>query len=745
MEQISALFRSQRYTKCLKLLKKTPNLSLVENFSWQNNLNSVEFSLEILSGKVHRIQNFEEDFLQLLQKIRCIPTTELALVVELGVICNIITCHLLRGFCSVDQSLKITIPSLKKCWNYLERINKEGTGDTSDTSADALNLMEKLMNSDVNGPLGHSLVETCLRLAAVLLLNGQQDKASQCLTLCDYQLQAKVQEEALPNLLIPLELCLLGGDVCSPETSTTAVGHLLCGLCLYPEESDRCKEHMQQISIQSWMPYTNLMEAQLEYRAERYMEAMILLSEAAALPFQITSRLRALHCHLFGRCLSKLNKPHVALQKFREALDADFSYLMPLYNISTEYKRLGMIEAELESLNLLVTAVESKEVKEGSMDSIFYQRVTDRDIGPIQSLYYLAQACELHGRFDIATEKYVHLISLLNSNTREKRNGSEMLSIPSISEIYRSAIACLLKAKKYQQCEILCERVLSCQPTSVLDLSSILSLHSQEDCSSQGPASQSRACMGSFSFVISQSSDKELSVDERKECSQGKRKRLASEEITDLENEGQMEKVIVHLYKAEAQIYLGKIEEAIASLDIVLEGLRKSCLSTTQPLIQTSSQESKRQRLSSDGAAKAVCPTEGSSFWKDIGHQASHVYQRLGVSLCRQSQLMDSLHFLRLSLQLDKDNPAVLYNCTVVLWKLGRQREAIKLWCKGRQLDTQTDSFQMAELIQQKKASLQGFQDNDLPLDVKETLVDEEAVQLDVQCLEFLIRWRRDR
>lgn len=38
-----------------------------------------------------------------------------------------------------------------------------------------------------------------------------------------------------------------------------------------------------------------------------------------------------------------------------------------------------------------------------------------------------------------------------------------------------------------------------------------------------------------------------------------------------------------------------------------------------------------------------------------------------------------------------------------------------------------------------------GFQDNDLPLDVKETLVDEEAVQLDVQCLEFLIRWRRDR
>ena len=46
----------------------------------------------------------------------------------------------------------------------------------------------------------------------------------------------------------------------------------------------------------------------------------------------------------------------------------------------------------------IIQAVESKEVKERSMDSIFYQRVTDRDIGLIQSLYYLAQACEFHGR-----------------------------------------------------------------------------------------------------------------------------------------------------------------------------------------------------------------------------------------------------------------------------------------------------------------------------------------------------------
>lgn len=50
--------------------------------------------------------------------------------------------------------------------------------------------------------------------------------------------------------------------------------------------------------------------------------------------------------------------------------------------------------------------------------------------------------------------------------------------------------------------------------------------------------------------------------------SQGKRKRLASEEKSDPGNEEQMEMVFVHLYKAEAQVYLNKIEEAIESLDM---------------------------------------------------------------------------------------------------------------------------------------------------------------------------------
>ena len=48
----------------------------------------------------------------------------------------------------------------------------------------------------------------------------------------------------------------------------------------------------------------------------------------------------------------KLNS---AIQQFREALQEDFSYLEPLYNLSLIYRRQQLYDAELESLNLLVT------------------------------------------------------------------------------------------------------------------------------------------------------------------------------------------------------------------------------------------------------------------------------------------------------------------------------------------------------------------------------------------------------
>lgn len=64
----------------------------------------------------------------------------------------------------------------------------------------------------------------------------------------------------MSGLLLPLEVCLLGGEACSPDASVVEEVHLLSALCLFPVESDRCQGHLQKLKTQAWLPYTKLME-----------------------------------------------------------------------------------------------------------------------------------------------------------------------------------------------------------------------------------------------------------------------------------------------------------------------------------------------------------------------------------------------------------------------------------------------------------------------------------------------------
>lgn len=121
MEEIFSLFKTQRYTRCLNILKTISKSSVLENYLWQNNLNTVEISLGLLSGEINKIQSVEDEFMHLLQKIRCIPVTEEILVAELCVFCNVITCHLIQGICPVDQSQMLLLPSIQKCWNLTKK------------------------------------------------------------------------------------------------------------------------------------------------------------------------------------------------------------------------------------------------------------------------------------------------------------------------------------------------------------------------------------------------------------------------------------------------------------------------------------------------------------------------------------------------------------------------------------------------------------------------------------------------
>lgn len=56
---------------------------------------------------------------------------------------------------------------------------------------------------------------------------------------------------------------------------------------------------------------------------------------------------------LFKFCVQ--GKLRLCVQMNKEALSTDFSFLLPLYHTSLQYRKLNIQDIELECLNLLVT------------------------------------------------------------------------------------------------------------------------------------------------------------------------------------------------------------------------------------------------------------------------------------------------------------------------------------------------------------------------------------------------------
>lgn len=91
------------------------------------------------------------------------------------------------------------------------------------------------------------------------------------------------------------------------------------------------------------------------------------------------------------------------------------------------------------------------------------------------------------------------------------------------------------------------------------------------------------------------------------------------------------------------------------------------------------------------------------SFYKNW----KYMYQQQQIYFWSLRYLMSNAYQYKYTILLiSSENLTTLYNCAMVLWRLDRQKEAAMLWCKGRQLDIQGDSFQMAGLIKRKKAAL---------------------------------------
>ncbi|XP_078619769.1 uncharacterized protein LOC144886852 [Branchiostoma floridae x Branchiostoma japonicum] len=75
-----------------------------------------------------------------------------------------------------------------------------------------------------------------------------------------------------------------------------------------------------------------------------------------------------------------------------------------------------------------------------------------------------------------------------------------------------------------------------------------------------------------------------------------------------------------------------------------------------------------------------------------------------------------------------------MYNHTLLLWKMGRRREAAHNWLGYRGVDTRRDSLQLGQLLKQKEQEISTVCDN-----TEEGISDRHLLMLDKATLQQLM------
>ncbi|CAC5424543.1 FANCG [Mytilus coruscus] len=555
------------------------------------------------------------------------------------------------------------------------------------------------------------LVSVCCLWTVV---NCRQTKTDSVMQLVDKCLTLHLKNLELPPItLLPLSLILTGQHYIDTP-SVTDIVYMTAGMAYYRKDHQKAKEYLNQVQLPEFKGYTAYLIACQDYYSENYVEVLTTLAIDHT---DMTSRLKALHCHLFGLALSKLEKHHCAIQKFREALEHDFSFLLPLYHLSLEYRSLGMTLAELESLNLLSTALQNADIKQTDYSQDLFTQITHETNGELT--WCQVRRC--------ISKRYLDLLVYLNDVSTIQISGNSLVTVPRIQSIYLEAIHCLHEAKNYNDCVAVCDQVLSCLPSG--SQNSSFSFHNQSEIDQM-------SCDTSLTGIVNISDIEPDRLESASSQEGSKRKRLNSEESKTRET-GCDSDVLVLLYKADCFVFLEKIETALQCLDKCIDKIPFSVdlLKGTR-----AQQQNKRRRLDS-------CGDDSSQFKdtesvNDLQKLASSVYCHLGVAVATKGRNKDALHFLRIGLRLDPGNLDALYNHAVLLWS-DNKRDASVDWCQGRDIETVSDSFHLSGLLRQKQNKLRSLTGKDSfhekEMTLCNTITGEHLLKLDVLCLNYLL------
>ncbi|XP_019639093.1 PREDICTED: uncharacterized protein LOC109481060 [Branchiostoma belcheri] len=310
----------------------------------------------------HNGLTLQSEFQRLVKEIQGLPPRIPSLCVELPVVFNL--CYL--QYTSKPQGGADLSTALCGALQRVLRASQSGQ---------AVLTVERLLNPDPDVTVllkhviqlaqGTDLVEPVCLLATLLalrLLGSQRDKSSailQTVKTCKTQTSSESEGNTAASgkgcviqpHLIPS--CVLGTDEDS-RCQHPPVEYLLA-CCYYLDGNTAvCLQELERPAADQQFLPASYLKGYVLYGEKRYEESILALQDCLSSPvLDMCSKARVLN--LMGCCCAQQGKPHTAVQLFREALQCDFSLHMALYNISLQYRALGLGDVELETLNLLVT------------------------------------------------------------------------------------------------------------------------------------------------------------------------------------------------------------------------------------------------------------------------------------------------------------------------------------------------------------------------------------------------------
>ncbi|XP_022098221.1 uncharacterized protein LOC110983337 isoform X2 [Acanthaster planci] len=219
------------------------------------------------------------------------------------------------------------------------------------------------------------------------------------------------------------------------------------------------------------------------FQTGNFKSALEHLAPLAESPdFDVTLKVKTIN--LIGCCLANLKKPYTAIQKFQEALKMDFSYLCPLYNITLVYQHLGLQDAEMEALDLLIKILRDKDTKAthpSACDVILGSQalstatadeqsgiysMDEQSLSVVVILYRLARRYLGLDRHSDAVNRYQELLSFIENDSSSliklpQVHQEDSISLPSLHTIYLETALSLYNANDIKQSLKITDRIIT--------------------------------------------------------------------------------------------------------------------------------------------------------------------------------------------------------------------------------------------------------------------------------------------